>query len=323
MGNRFCELFGVKYPIVQGAMQWLSVPELASAVSNAGGLGIFTAATYPDKQALKEAIRKMKSMTDKPFAVNVSLFPTPSGKEIADDYVEAIIEEGVPIVETSGRSPEKYVPVLKAAGIKTMHKVPQVRHARRVERLGVDAITVIGFEAGGHPGMADVSTSILIPKAASELKVPLIAGGGIADARGLVAALAWGADAVVMGTRFMTSKECLLHQNFKDIVIAGNENDTGMALRSINNAIRIYKHNWAFRKVQEMENRNAALEELMTVIAGRLTREYYKTGDVDKCMFTVGQCMGLINEVKSVKEIIEGIMEEASLVMDSVRAKLY
>lgn len=311
MGNRICDLFGIKYPIVQGAMQWLSVPELAAAVSNAGGLGTITSATYPSKEALAAEIRRMKTMTDKPFSVNVSLFPSPSAKEKTKEYIEAILEEGAPVVETSGRSPEEFVPVFKAAGIKLMHKVPGVKYAKKAESIGVDAVTIVGYECGGHPGMADATSMILIPKASQTLSIPLIAGGGIVDARSFVAALALGADAVVMGTRFIASKECLIHSNFKELVLNGNENDTVIIQRSIKNAMRTIK-NPASAKVLEMEEKGATLEELMTVIAGKITRECYKSGDTEGCTFPIGQGMGLIDKIKPVKEIIDDIIDYAA-----------
>ena len=211
--------------------------------------------------------------------------------------------------------------VLKAAGIKLIHKVPGVRYAKTAERIGVDAVSIVGYECGGHPGMADATSMILIPKASQTLSIPLIAGGGIVDARNFVAALTLGADAVVMGTRFVASKECLIHSNFKELLLKSNENDTVIVQRSIRNAMRAIK-NTASAKVLEMEEKGLTLEELMTVIAGKITRECYKIGDIEGCVFPIGQSMGLIDEIKSVKEIIDGIIKDASDVNMKTCSKL-
>lgn len=321
MKNKICELLKIKYPIIQGAMQWLSVPELASAVSNAGGLGTITASTYASKKELKEQIRRMKSLTNNPFSVNISLFPSPSSKEKTDEYINAVIEERAPIVETSGRSPEEYMSVLKKAGITVIHKVPSVKYAKKAESIGVDAVAIVGFECGGHPGMKDTTTMVLIPKASQELSIPIIAGGGIFDSRGFIAALALGADAVVMGTRFIASKECLIHNNFKDVILKSNESDTVIIQRSINNAMRAIK-NSASEKVVEMEEKGADLEQLMTVISGKITKNCYEKGDTDGCVFPIGQISGLINNVKPVNEIIEEIINDTDSILNSVKSKI-
>lgn len=310
MKTRITELLGIKYPIIQGGMQWLSRAELAAAVSNAGGLGIITAATQPGKEELIEEIRRTRALTDKPFGVNISMLPEVGPKDKTPGYFEAVIEEKVPVVETSGRSPEAFVPYLKKAGIKIIHKVPAVRFAKKAERVGADAVTIVGFECGGHPGMDDVTTMILAPKAADSVSIPVIAGGGIADARGLVAALALGAEGVVMGTRFVATTECLAHRNIKEWVVNAQETDTLMIQRSIRNAARVMK-NAAAEKVLEMEARGASLEELLTVISGQVGRKAVLNGDIQGGTFAIGQCIGLINEIKPIKEVIEEIMSGA------------
>jgi len=321
MQTRITKLLGIKYPIIQGGMQWLSRAEFAAAVSNAGGLGIITAATHATKEALVEEIRKTRALTDKPFGVNISMLPEIGPQDKTIQYFEAVIEEKVPIVETSGRSPEDFVPHLKQAGIKLIHKVPAVRFARKAERVGADAVTIVGFECGGHPGMDDVTTLILTPRTVDSVSIPVIAGGGIADARGFVAALALGADGVVMGTRFVASTESLAHPNYKEWIMNAQETDTVMIQRSIRNAARVMK-NSAAAKVLEMEARGATLEELLTVISGQVGRRALFEGDIEGGTFAVGQCVGLINEIKPIKEIIEEIVTGAEKILARLQGLL-
>ncbi|AGL03122.1 NAD(P)H-dependent flavin oxidoreductase [Desulfoscipio gibsoniae] len=314
MKTRVTELLGIKYPIIQGGMQWLSRAELASAVSNAGGLGIITAATHPGKEELIEEIRKTRALTDKPFGVNISMLPELTPGDKTAQYMEAVIREKVPVLETSGRSPEKYVPQLKEAGIKLIHKVPAVRFARKAESVGADAVIIVGFECGGHPGMDNVTTMVLTPGAADNVSIPVISGGGIADARGLVAALALGAEAVVMGTRFIATAECLAHENFKQWMVNASETDTMIIQRSIRNAARVMK-NPAAEKVLEMENRGASLDELLTIIKGQRGLSNLLSGDIQDGTLAMGQCVGLINDIKSVQEVIEDIVREAGTII--------
>lgn len=321
MNNRICDLLKIKYPIIQGAMHWLSVPELASAVSNSGGLGTITAASFSSKENLKEQIRKMKSLTNNPFSVNITLFSNPTNKETIERYIEATIEEEVKVVETSGKNPEKYIPILKEAGITVIHKATSVKHAKKAEKIGADAVTIVGYECGGHPGMNDTTTMVLIQRASQELSIPIIAGGGIFDSRGFIAALVLGADAIVMGTRFIASEECLIHNNFKELILKSNESDTVIIERSINNAMRAIK-NSAAEKVIEMEEKGADLQQLMTVISGKITKECYKNGNIDGCIFPLGQISGLINNVKTVSEIIEEIIGNADSTLNLVKSKI-
>ncbi len=250
--TKVTELLDIQYPIIQGGLQWLSTAKLAAAVSNAGGLGIITARSFERKERLKEEIRNAKDLTDKPFGVNVSMLPKPVSGEMTEEYFDAIIEEGVKVVETAGRNPEPYIPKLKEAGIKVIHKVPAVRYAQKAEKVGVDAVTIVGFECGGHPGMDDVTTMILIPKAVQVLKIPVIAAGGICDARGFMAALSLGADGVLMGTRFMLTRECWMHPRIKEKLLEATELDTMIIERSIRNPIRVIRNKAAI-KAQEME----------------------------------------------------------------------
>lgn len=294
-------------------MQWLARAELAAAVANAGGLGIMAAGSFLSAEELRQEIRKIKSLTDKPFAVNFTLMPT-RRPIVWEEYINVALEEGVNIIETSGRSPEQYMEWLKAAKVKILHKVARIRDALTAERLGVAAVTIIGHEAGGHPGMEDVASLVLIPKAVDALKIPVIAGGGFADGRGLVAALALGAEGVVMGTRFMASQECPLHPKIKEMLLQTRETDTMMLERSIKNAARVIKTDFA-RKVLAMEEKGATLEELFPMLDGNRAKRSYASGKTNDSILYCGQVVGLIDEILSVKEIIDGIISEAREVM--------
>lgn len=311
--TRITELLGIKYPIIQGAMLWLSKAELVSAVSNAGGLGIISGLSFTTSDELRQEIRKTKTMTDKPFAVNITLLPTrrPINYE---EYVKAIIDEGVGIIETAGRSPEAYVPMLKEAKVKIMHKVARARDARSVERLGVDAVSIVGFEAGGHPGMEDVPSFVRIPTCVDSVKIPVIAGGGIADGRGLAAALALGAEGVLMGTRFMASEECPLHQNIKGLLLQLDETGTMMIERSIKMAARVIRTDYS-QKVLEMEEKGATLEELLPMLEGARGKACYASGDTSGSVLYCGEAVGLVHDIPTVKEIIERTIAEAQAVM--------
>ncbi len=308
--TRITEMLGIEYPIIQGGMQWLSVAELVSAVSEAGGLGLITAASFPDPEDLRDEIQKTKTLTQKPFGVNISMLPVLMEGDITKRYVKVIVEEKIPVVETSGRNPEPLIPALKEGGVKIFHKVPAVRFARKAESVGADAVTIVGFECGGHPGMDDVTSMILIPRAAENLDIPVIAGGGIADSRGFMAALALGAEAVVMGTRFLATKECPAHANFKEWLVEAQETDTMMIERSIRNAVRVIRNETA-EKVLEMEEKGATLDELIVYISGKVNREAWMSGDLDGATIACGQNVGLIHDVKTVKEVIDDIVNGA------------
>jgi len=316
--TRITELLGIEYPIVAGGMQWLSRAEFAAAVSNAGALGTLTAATHATKEELVAEIRKTRELTDRPFGVNISMLPDVSHKGLTDIFVEAVIREKVPVVETSGRSPEEYVPDLKKAGVKIIHKVPAVRFALKAQRVGVDAVTIVGYECGGHPGMDDVTTLAMIPKAARLLTIPVLAGGGVADARGFLAALAMGAEGVVMGTRFMATRECIAHDRFKDWIVNASETDTLMIMRSIRNPLRAMK-NSASLKVLEMEGRGASLEELLTVIGGKAGKKALFEGDLENGVISLGQCIGNIDSVLTVREVVQELAAGAVMNMERLK----
>ena len=317
--TRITQLFGIKYPIIQGGLHWLATAQLASAVSEAGGLGLISSLSFPDREALRNEIRQMKKMTPKPFGVNLSMLPELTKGDRTDEILQTIIDEGVPVVETSGRSPEPFIQRLQKEGIKLIHKVPSVRFARKAESIGADAVTLVGFECGGHPGMEDVTSFILIPSAADAVKIPIIAGGGIADARGFLAALALGAEGVVMGTRFVPTRECPAHPRIKEWFVKAKETDTLMIQRSIRNAARVMK-NRAAEKTLAMEQRGASLEELMTLISGDLGKKALYEGDLDSAVIACGQCVGLIHDIKSVKEVIEEITQGAQTLLQKLNA---
>jgi nitronate monooxygenase len=308
--TRITEMLDIEYPIIQGGMMWLATPELAAAVSNGGGLGIIAALNSVSGAGLKEEIRKCKDLTDKPFGVNVSMLPDLTTGEKTGEYIDAIIAEGVAAVETAGRNPAPYVPLLKKAGIKVIHKVPAVRHAMKAEQIGVDAVTIVGFECAGHPGMDDVTTFILVQKASRELTIPVIAGGGICDAKGFVAALALGAEGVLMGTRFMLTHECWAPERIKGELLKATELDTMIIERSINNAARVIKNKAALRAL-EMEEQGATLEELLTVISGKVGLKAFQDDDTDAGVIACGQVVGVIDTLKSVKEVIDEIIDDA------------
>jgi NAD(P)H-dependent flavin oxidoreductase YrpB (nitropropane dioxygenase family) len=307
--TRITEMFGIKYPIIQGAMMWLSRAEMVAAVSNAGGLGIMASLTFPTVGELREEIKKVKSLTDKPFAVNITLLPTIRPRSL-EEYIVAAIEEGVTIIETAGRNPRQYMRQLREGGVKIMHKVASVKAAKTAERVGVDAVTIVGFEEGGNPGMDDVTTMVLVPRTVDELSVPVIAGGGFGDGRGFMAALSLGAEGVLMGTRFMMSKESPLHPDIKQRLLEASEKDTLMIMRSINNPERVVATGFA-QGILEMEEKGTTLEELLPLIDGRRQKQALDKGEADQAMIPCGQVVGLIDDLPTAKDIIDGIIKEA------------
>jgi nitronate monooxygenase len=309
--TRVSGMLGIEYPIIQGGMMWLATAELAASVSNAGGFGIIAALSCGSREGLRREIKRCKALTDRPFGVNVSMLPDLTSTERTEEYIEAIIDEGVTAVETAGRTPEPYLPRLKEAGIKVIHKVPAVRYAQTAERLGADAVAIVGFEGAGHPGMDDVTTFILVQKAARVLHVPVIAAGGICDAQGFVAALALGAEGVLMGTRFMLTSECWAPHRIKEQLLEAAELNTMVIERSINNAARVIRNQAAVRAL-EMEQRGATLEELLPLISGQAGFKAFQEGDIDAGVIACGQVVGLIDTIKSVKEVIEEIVDGAS-----------
>lgn len=306
------EKLGIKYPIIQGALLWLARAELAAAVSNAGGLGIIASSSFFSAEELRQEIRKAKSLTDKPFAVNIGLLP--SRRQVnTEEIIRVTIEEEVKIIETSGRNPEPYIKLLKKSKGILIHKAARIRDIKKAEQLGYDAVTIVGFEGGGHPGMEDVTSLVLIPRAVDSVKIPVIAAGGFADGRGLVAALALGAQGVQMGTRFMLSQECFLHTKIKELMVQTPENSTMLLLRSFNDAARVIKTDFAL-KVAEMEKKGATLEELYPLIRGTRSRDAYLIGETNDSLLICGEVVGAIKDVPSVQAIIERTVREAELV---------
>lgn len=317
MKTRVTELFGIKYPIVQGGMHWISNGEFAAAVSGSGGLGIITAASQATVQDLRHEIKKLRKLTDKPFAVNFSLGPALRPVNI-EEFIDAAIEEGTRIVETSGRSPEPYMKRFKDSGVKLMHKVARVRDARTAERIGADAVCIVGFEAGGHPGMDDVASSVLLPLTVDAVKIPVLAGGGICDARGFVAALALGAEGVVVGTRFMATRESPVHTNIKQWMLQATETDTVILERPLKNAGRFMKTQLADR-VLEMESRNASQEDLLSVVSGQKGKIALREGDINAGVIPCGQAVGLVHDLPSVKEVIDNMVAGAKVIGERLK----
>ncbi|MFH1139943.1 MAG: nitronate monooxygenase family protein [Pseudomonadota bacterium] len=307
--TRMTELFGIEYPIQCGTMQVLSRAELVAAVAQAGALACLPAATFPTREELLDEIKRTQDLTDKPFGVNVSLFPALMPKP-PEELIQTVIDSGVKILETAGRNPEPYRAQIKAAGLIHFHKCARVRDAAKVGRLGVDAVSIVGTECGGHPSMEKVTSLVLIPKAAAQVSVPLIAGGGFCDGRSLIAALALGADGVNMGTRFIATKECPAHQAFKDKIVAANEADTVLVMESLMNPARVLKTPWS-EKIIEMERNGASLEELMPMISGRVSSKGWVDGIIEEGMYPAGQVIGRIQDVPSAADLIKRIVDEA------------
>lgn len=316
--TRVTETLEVQYPILQGPMLWMSKAEMVAATSNAGGLGILSSATFFTKETFREEIQKTKGLTDKPFAVNIVFLP--SMRELRnEDYVEVVLEEGVKAVDTVGPIKPSLIEQLHRAGIVCMHKVTSVRHALAAERMGVDAVTVEGYECAGHPGMDNVTTLILIQRTIEQVKIPVIAGGGFVDGKGLVAALALGAEAVLMGTRFLVTAECPAHPNIKEWCLKANETDTILCLSSLRDPVRYMRTEYT-EKILSMEARGAGLDELGPLISGQRFKKLLESGDLNSGVCSCGQCVGLIHDVPSIKELINRIMTEATNVLHRLNA---
>ncbi|CAG2156612.1 NADH:quinone reductase [Cupriavidus yeoncheonensis] len=312
MKTRITELFGIRHPIVQGGMHFVGLAELAAAVSNAGGLGVITALTQRTPELLAKEIARCREMTDQPFGVNLTFLPTFSAPPYPE-YIQAIVEGGVRIVETAGRSPEEYMPAMKAAGIRVIHKCTSVRHALKAERIGCDAVSVDGFECGGHPGEDDIPNMILLPRAADELKIPFVASGGMADARSLVAALALGADGINMGTRFVATKEAPVHENVKRAIVAATELDTRLVMRPLRNTERVLK-NAGVEKILDIERdkgEQIQISDILEQVAG-VYPKVMLDGEMDAGAWSCGMVAGLIDDIPSVRELIDRIMADAS-----------
>ncbi|MBS0332629.1 MAG: nitronate monooxygenase [Proteobacteria bacterium] len=307
--TRFTEAFGVEHPIVQGGMQWVGRAELVAAVANGGGLGFITALTQPTPEKLSEEIARCRTMTDKPFGVNLTILPAINPPPYAE-YRQAIIEAGVKIVETAGNKPQEHVDEFKKHGVKVLHKCTSVRHALSAERMGVDGISIDGLECAGHPGEDDVGGLVLIPAAADKIKIPMIASGGFGDGRGLVAALALGADGVNMGTRFMATAESPIHEQIKQQIVQNDERATNLIFRTMRNTSRVAK-NGVSDQVVAMEKEGATFEQVRELVAGVRGRVVFADGDQNHGIWSAGQVQGLIHDVPTCAELIHRIVREA------------
>ena len=315
MKTRITELFGVEHPIMQGGMHYVGFAELAAAVSNAGGVGIITGLTQRTPELLAKEIARCKEMTDKPFGVNLTFLPSVTPPDYPG-YVKAIIEGGVKIVETAGNNPQKWLPALKDAGIRVIHKCTSVRHALKAEAIGCDAVSVDGFECGGHPGEDDVPNFILLPRAAEELKIPFLASGGMADGRSLVAALALGADGMNMGTRFIATKEAPVHENVKQAILNASELDTRLVMRPLRNTERVLVNAGVERLLEKERTLGAALkfEDIIEEVAG-VYPKVMTEGDMDVGAWSCGMVCGLIHDIPTCDELIRRIMSEAEQII--------
>jgi NADH:quinone reductase (non-electrogenic) len=315
MKTRITEMFGIEHPIIQGGMHYVGFAEMAAAVSNAGGLGIITGLTLGTPEKLAAEIARCKTMTSKPFGVNLTFLPTLTPPDYPG-LIKVIIDGGVRIVETAGNNPAKWLPMMKEAGIKVIHKCTSVRHSVKAESIGCDAVSVDGFECGGHPGEDDVPNFILLPRAAEELKIPFVASGGMADGRSLVAALALGAEGMNMGTRFIATKEAPVHENVKQALVAASELDTRLVMRPLRNTERVLT-NVAVEKLLQKEKElgaNIKFEDIIEEVAG-VYPKIMKTGDMDAGAWSCGMVAGLIHDIPTVKELVDRIMAEADAII--------
>ncbi|MFA9270123.1 MAG: NAD(P)H-dependent flavin oxidoreductase [Baekduiaceae bacterium] len=318
--TRFTETFGVAHPIVQRGMQWVGRAELVAAVANAGALGFITALTQPTPEDLSKEIERCREMTDRPFGVNLTILPAINPPPYAE-YRQAIIESGVKIVETAGSNPAEHLADFQPHDIKVIHKATSVRHALKAQTLGVDAVSIDGLDCAGHPGEDDVPGLVLIPAAADALEIPIIASGGIADARGLVAALALGADAVNMGTRFMCTVESPIHQNIKERIVQTDERGTELIFRTFHNTARVAR-NEISKQVREIEARGGGFEDVKDLVSGQRGKLVYETGDPDAGIWTAGICQGLIHDIPTCHDLVHGMVSEAVEIIEGRLAGL-
>ncbi len=313
--TRFTELLGIEYPIVQGGMMWVGRAELAAAVSNAGGLGILTALTQPTPDVLRAEIERCRGMTDKPFGVNLTILPSVNPPPYAE-YRKAIIDSGIKIVETAGHKPQEHVDDFKSHGIKVVHKCTAVRHALSAERMGVDAISIDGFECAGHPGEDDIPGLILIPAAADKVRIPMIASGGFGDGRGLVAALTLGAEGINMGTRFCATVEAPIHDNAKQMLLQNDERGTNLIFRKLHNTARVGKNSVSDKVVEILSAPDAKFEDVAHLVRGIQGRELLETGNLDAGLIWAGQVQGLIHDIPTCAELISRIVSEAEEIIN-------
>ncbi len=326
MRTRMTELFGIKHPVMCGGMMWLAKPELCAAISNAGGLGNLTAGNYESGKALRKAIHQTRQLTDKPFCVNITLLPSVRiTKEMHNDYFRVCCEEKVAAMEISGAPLDRYfgpdsISQAKKAGVKLIHKLGSVRHAKHAEQAGYDAVIAAGFEEGGHPLNDDVTTMLLTPRISESVKIPVITAGGIADGRGLAAALVLGAEGVMMASRFIATIECPAHPRIKEELVRRHENDTTLICKTLDLQMRALK-NELVNKVLEVEARHGGLEEIIPLISGERSEKAWVNGDVDGAPFAVGQSIGLIKEIVSCRELLDGMVSEAEKIISDVQRR--
>jgi nitronate monooxygenase len=319
--TRFTELVGVEHPIVQGGMQWVGRAQLVSAVANAGALGFITALTQPTPEDLTKEIARCREMTDKPFGVNLTILPALKPPPYAE-YRQAIIESGIRVVETAGSNPQEHIAAFKAHGIKVIHKCTSVRHAVKAEKLGADAISIDGFECAGHPGEDDVPGLILIPAAADKVKIPMIASGGFGDARGLVAALALGAEGINMGTRFMCTVESPIHQRVKEQIVANDERATDLIFRTLHNTARVAR-NAVSQEVVAIERKGGAtIDDIRHLVAGQRGKVVYEAGDPDFGIWSAGMVQGLIHDIPTCAQLVSRIVAEAEAIIGGRLARM-
>ena len=315
MKTQITEMFGIEHPIIQGGMHFVGFAELAAAVSNAGGLGIITGLTQRTPTLLAAEIARCRAMTDKPFGVNLTFLPVLTAPDYPG-YIKAIIDGGITVVETAGNNPQKWLPALHEAGIKVIHKCTSVRHSLKAEAIGCDAVSVDGFECGGHPGEDDIPNFILLPRAADELKIPFVASGGMADGRSLVAALALGAQGMNMGTRFIATQEAPVHDNVKQAIVAASELDTRLVMRPLRNTERVLRNAAVDRLLEKEKTLGAAIkfEDIITEVAGVYPKIMLE-GDMDVGAWSCGMVAGLIHDIPTCKQLIDRIMAEANTII--------
>jgi len=316
MKTRITELFGIRHPIIQGGMHHVGYAELAAAVSNAGGLGIITALTQPTPEDLAREIARCHQMTDRPFGVNLTFLPSFNAPPYPE-YIDAIVQGGVKAVETAGRSPEQYMAQFKAAGIKVIHKCTSVRHSLKAEKIGCDAVSVDGFECGGHPGEDDIPNFILLPRAADELTIPFVASGGMADGRSLVAAMALGAEGMNMGTRFLATKEAPVHDNVKRAIVKADELQTRLIMRNLRNTERVM-NNAAVQEIERIEKEKGeseSIDDIRHLVTGAKGRLVLQEGKMDEAAWSCGMVAGLIHDIPTCDELIQRIMSETEFIV--------
>tara|TARA_Y100001970_G_scaffold118142_1_gene146715 strand:- start:595 stop:1569 length:975 start_codon:yes stop_codon:yes gene_type:complete len=313
--TRITDLFGIEHPVIQGGMQWVGYAELVSAVSNAGALGILTALTQPTPEDLTKEIARTREMTDKPFGVNLTVLPTINPPPY-EEYAQAIVGSGVKIVETAGRSPEPFMELFKEYDVKVIHKCTSVRHALKAQSVGVSAITIDGFECAGHPGEDDIPSLVLLPQAAEALDVPVAGCGGFSDAKSMVAALALGGEAIVMGTRFMATKEAGIHQNVKEKMTEADELSTNLMFRTMHNTARVFKNSVSDQVVEIESSGSATFEDVKDLVAGQRGRKVFEEGDLEHGIWSAGISVARVKDVPSCKEMVSRLVSEAEAIID-------